>query len=165
MNNELYHYGVKGMKWGVRKDKKRSPFTITSRTKNQIGPYYSDKEKRKMTDVARKTLTKEETWNRALSEVNTNKANRHKSKADSYTSKSKNDKAKKQLEKRKEAMALAKEFTNRANIANKRLSDIDSGRLKAGRDFVTNREVSTNVPLDMIGLVNVRVTNTVEFKK
>lgn len=164
-NTELYHYGVKGMKWGVRKDKKRLGEVTVSRTNNKVGPYYSDKDKKKMTDRARKSLTQEERLNRARSEVYSNKANRHKNKADSYTNKSQHDKAKKQLEKRKEAMTLAKEFTKQANTVNKRLSDIDSGRLKAGRDFVTNRKVTTNLALDAIGFVNVQITDTVEFKK
>ena len=30
--NELYHYGVKGMKWGVRKDRKRSISSKRSRS-------------------------------------------------------------------------------------------------------------------------------------
>ena len=33
--NELYHFGVKGMKWGVRKDRKRSVSSKRSRSDNE----------------------------------------------------------------------------------------------------------------------------------
>lgn len=33
--NELYHFGVKGMKWGVRKDRKRSVSSKHSRSDNK----------------------------------------------------------------------------------------------------------------------------------
>ena len=32
VNGELYHHGVKGMKWGVRKDRKRDSATKKIRT-------------------------------------------------------------------------------------------------------------------------------------
>ena len=39
--NELYHYGVKGMKWGIRKDKKEvsksTNFTLSDKQKKYIG--------------------------------------------------------------------------------------------------------------------------------
>lgn len=37
MNDELYHFGVKGMKWGVRRDRKRS--ISTKRSKSDSDDY------------------------------------------------------------------------------------------------------------------------------
>lgn len=41
MNNyELYHYGVKGMQWGVRRDRKTGKVTIKKGTKiNRLSVY------------------------------------------------------------------------------------------------------------------------------
>lgn len=54
MDNELYHYGVKGMKWGVRKDRKGSGViqSIRQKTKKRI----ADQERRALVEDA-KTVT------------------------------------------------------------------------------------------------------------
>ena len=40
--NELYHYGVKGMHWGIRKDD-RSPYSVRKRAQNATRTYISGK--------------------------------------------------------------------------------------------------------------------------
>ena len=46
----------------------------------------------------------------------------------------------------------------------KKLNDINSGTLKAGRDYVTNKTVYTNLPLDAIGFSNVGVATDITYK-
>lgn len=41
--NYLMHYGVKGMHWGVRHDKERSPYSVGRRAKDATKTYVSGK--------------------------------------------------------------------------------------------------------------------------
>ena len=41
MENELYHYGVLGMKWGVRRGR------VSASTQNKVGKSYTTKQKKK----------------------------------------------------------------------------------------------------------------------
>lgn len=47
INNELYHYGVKGMKWGVRKSPQRSSGSTGKRKKKSLFGFGRDKPKSK----------------------------------------------------------------------------------------------------------------------
>lgn len=57
--NELYHYGVKGMKWGVRKTPVRSGRT-TSKSKNTKKSFFGFKKKEATAKPKPKTTKKEE---------------------------------------------------------------------------------------------------------
>lgn len=61
--SELQHYGVKGMKWGVRKDKTSSSTSTTS--KNQNGSSYKKDSKSKAIFDKGKELVKEN-WQLAV---------------------------------------------------------------------------------------------------
>lgn len=139
----LAHYGVKGMKWGVRK--RGTSVEVYSR--NRTGDYYTRDEKDHMTKVATKNLTKnykKATKNRDLYERSSSKTK------DAY--------------KQAKYIAKAKEFAKQSDLYSKRLKDIDSGKIKAGKDFVTNSYFGTNVLLDVIGLPNIHWGDTVDFK-
>ena len=50
-SNELYHYGVKGMKWGFRKYK-----TLYRETTDAIGDQYTDRQKKRIQKQAESIL-------------------------------------------------------------------------------------------------------------
>lgn len=147
-NNELYHYGKLGMHWG-----KRTSVYST----NSLGRVYSDKQKAKMTNRAVKILTKDEYTNQYKAKSQTKKAYRELNKAQNSQDKSK---ISSHTEKYNRYMNNANHFLTKANRASSTLNRISSGTIKAGRDFVTNTEVSTNLLLWPI-LSNVRIRKTV----
>lgn len=59
MSNELYHYGVLGMKWGVRKARKKAQKeSVKGRSKNSTGKNYDEalsKSKSEMTALKKRT--------------------------------------------------------------------------------------------------------------
>lgn len=60
---------------------------------------------------------------------------------------------------------VGKNYLKMAKVYEKRVSDINKGTLKAGKDFITNRTYSTNLLLDTFGFINVQRETTVDFKK
>lgn len=60
-NNELYHYGVLGMKWGVRKSRPSSSGSSKRKKKtNELSPDLEVKTKRKSDLKSRRTLSDDE---------------------------------------------------------------------------------------------------------
>ena len=47
----------------------------------------------------------------------------------------------------------------------KKLKDIDNDRVKAGKDYVTNTTVSTNMLLSLAGIPNLKIEEQIDFKK
>lgn len=166
--NELMHYGVLGMKWGV----------VHTKPKNSIGDYYSDRKKNRMTKTAVRVLRKDIKENESNAAIFNKAASNNYKKADKHVwtserAQNRGDmkkyekyqgKAWKQLAKQYENLQKAERFTKEANASKKRMSDITSGKLKAGRDFVTNRIYSTSLPLDMIGVVNLSMDQKLTLK-
>lgn len=140
-NRELYHYGVKGMKLGVRTSR-----TVTYR----FGDHHTDREKKKMTKIARKVVKSQRKIADVLARDNQVKADRAYRKAD--------------MKKYKEYKKRAKRFFAQQRALDRTLSGINDGTLKAGRDFVTRSTYSTNLLLDAAGLYNLRSEHDIRYK-
>ena len=131
-NNELYHNGVKGMKWGVRRYQ-NSDGSLTLTGKRRFKQVSNDAKKSDLHTKNAKWLLKGNSENAKIySKEMTENAKFSKEVGD--------------YENYKVYMQSAKKFSQQSKIYNKMLKDIDNGTLKAGRDFiVTNNKHFGNV--------------------
>ena len=158
-NNYLYHHGIKGQRWGVR----RYQNSDGSLTPAGVKRYYQDgmknssdknekkilKEEYKMYKQARQnakgwqydSATKEKK-NLKIANKSINKLDRIDNKVSKYRRQGKIDKANKTIEKGKNIYAKALNAATQAQIAkirkeyfNKKISEMDSLKIKAGKDY------------------------------
>lgn len=172
-NDELMHYGVLGMKWGVHRGR------LTTYTNDKIGDSYTDRQKNRITKQAKSILRKKiRSYNNMSGLYDRSATNTYK-KIDKLVWKSEakqkagdqsgfkkyQAKAWKKTARFIKDQTAARNYKNSASMAQKRLKDIDTGTLKAGEDFVTNKLSSTNIPLSMLGVINWRTEKRVDFKQ
>lgn len=138
--DELIHYGVLGMKWGVHKGR------VTASTENAIGDKYTNRQKNRMTKQATKLLSKKRKTYEVLSKQSENRS-----------IKAKNDIAAKQYYNQSK---INKEI---AEMYKTRINDIETGKIKAGKDFVVNSIYSSNILLDAAGLLNVKTERRIDY--
>lgn len=135
------HYGVFGMKWGIRKGR------VTARTQNTIGDTYTNKQRTRMTKQATKLLSKKQKMYEILSKDSENKS-----------IKAKNDIAAKQYRDQSE---VHKKIAEMYKI---RINDIETGKIKAGEDFVVNTVYSSSIPLYAMGFLNLRTERGIQYR-
>lgn len=172
-NNELMHYDVLGMKWGVHRGR------LTTITNDKIGDSYTDRQKKRITKQAKSILGKKIRSDNSKAGVYDRAAAKTYKKIDKLVWKSEalqkvgdrsgfekyQSKAWKKTARFINQQTAAQNYKNSANMAQKRLKDIDEGVLKASKDFVTNKCSSTNIPLSMLGVINWRTEKRVDFKQ
>lgn len=123
MGNELYHYGVPGMKWGVRRYQNKDG-SLTSAGKRRFKSVdRSERKQQEHTETA-KWLLKGNSDNAKIYAKEDREAAR-----DMKFGMSKSD--------YDLIIDHAKQSIARSKVYDQMIKDIDSGTLKAGRDFVT----------------------------
>ena len=144
-NDELYHHGILGMKWGVRRYQ-NADGTLTAKGKARYMKVESSEHLQKSeTKKARKILNAHVNMDPRYALSYSNMSKKSQAKAKRYMEGS--DKYNKYMKKAEKNARLAKEHAKNATKALGKIRDIDSGKLKAGRDFI--------VQTDM----NIRLTN------
>ena len=123
MENELYHYGVPGMKWGVRRYQNKDG-SLTSAGKRRFKSVDRSERKQQEHTERAKWLLKGNSGNAKIYAKEDREAAR-----DMKFAMSKSDYDR--------IIDHAKQSITRSKVYDQMIKDIDSGTLKAGRDFVT----------------------------
>ena len=142
---ELYHHGIKGMKWGVRKKKEKtiddkfdkisnSKIRSTWHKRRALNIY-----KVNQSDTSKLAKSHQKSADKADRKINKIAEN---AKNKKYTSLKQvvkeSNKGNKLIAKANEHEALAKEYLKMSKDYTKKIKDIKSGQLKAGKDFIVD---------------------------
>ena len=142
-SDSLEHYGVLGMKWGIRKNS-RGISSIAISTDRNTGRFYTNKQKKKMTKKATKIMK--------------NKTDYFQKYADTYSKaieiEKRNRNRKERIEQLNKAVSM---YMNQRDASYSILSRIDKGILKAGEDFVTNSSL-------LINPISIETDNFIRFE-
>lgn len=149
----LEHHGIMGMKWGVRRFQ-NADGTLTPKGKARMAKVSNSKLLSKIdTNQAKGVFRLNAHRYSGGSEYESKKSEKLKNKANEALRKSKESEPGSKRETRlknkakdyeiasKEAAKRSKEYLKIAEESNKKLKDIESGTLKAGRDFIVQMDM------------------------
>lgn len=124
-NNELYHHGVKGMKWGVRRKPKQVSVSTSNKSKDNDKEIKKLNKKSKIADEASTAMTRANKVNTTVAKIKNNKQTRQE--LDSMDNE--------QLRKRVERLNLEQQYTT-----------LNQSRMSKGHTYVSNTlEVGASV--------------------
>lgn len=148
----LMHHGVMGMKWGVRRYQ-NADGTLTTKGKDRFREVASDSRLAKKDTKAALKLYRKNTF---IYKPDKN--------SEYYRKKAEKAKEKHDEEKVKKYIDKAKSFEKMSNVFNKKISEIESGKIKAGRDFIIQRDYDVFVLPPVFASVT-RTTKIIEKPK
>lgn len=168
-NTYLAHHGIMGMKWGVRRFQ-NADGTLTERGKKRFAKVESSSFLQKKDTRAMKRLLKKEIRRADSAELYQTKSSeqayiqankdmkRAEQKARHHANKAKDqltEHSNRQLENAHKAEAAAEYMRKRSAELTKTLNEVNSGTLKAGRDYIIQRDY------DNVGFFKFEKTQTV----
>ena len=173
-DGELYHYGVLGMKWGVKRYQNEDG-SLTTRGKRRFDSVANSKRAQRRNTKAAISVLKsykaDKDFDAYVYDLSAKK--RHK-KIDKLDRKSEarqqfkdqigfqkyQSKTRKQLAKYEKARQLYERNIQESAVLQKKIDDISNGTLKAGRDFVA-RNVAIVIPIPS-GFIGGRMRDYIE---
>ena len=173
-DGELYHYGVPGMKWGVKRYQNEDG-SLTTRGKRRFDRVANSKRAQRRNTKAAISVLKSYKADKDLdayaSDLSAKKLHK---KIDKLARKSEasqqlkdqiglqkyQNKTRKQLAKYEKARQLYERSTQESAVLQKKIDDISNGTLRAGKDFVA-RNVAIVVPIQG-GFIGAHVRDYIE---
>ena len=147
--NELYHHGIKGQRWGVRRYQNPDG-SLTAAGRKRFKRVSNDEYTRNEESRRAKSILYEQ----SLQSKQNAKMWKQESKETKDFDKEYSD----------AALNLAKESIRKSKMYDKLLSDIDDGTIVAGRDFITAIDKKGHVTTDRYGNF-VNVEDSIVFKR
>lgn len=140
MSNELYHYGVLGMRWGVRRYQ-NADGSLTQKGEKRFSKVASSHfMAKKDTAIAKMILENQRRKMSTQSMINEKRMNKYSKRANIADKKENAAKANKYKKKRDAYEARLKESTAVEKMKRQKIADIDAGMIKAGRDFIVQTD-------------------------
>lgn len=158
-SDELTHHGVMGMKWGVRRFQNVDG-SLTRAGRKRFELVKSDaakvaKDSKQAVGVLNKSIKSNNrqafVYNK-LADFNRNRSSKYAIKSEKAATEGKSEKAERYAEKSRDAFSKRLDYRKTANkylseSANleAKVSDISNAKLKAGRDFVVQRDLNMKI--------------------
>lgn len=152
MSYELTHHGIKGMKWGVRRYQNKDG-SLTEEGKKRL-----DAQKSYDTQTAIGLLSQQKRYQEVSYKKNVKERDKYEQKANKYAMKAAAAKMAGNSNKEKKNVAKVQKLIERSVLAghratvdmynrgvyDRKIKEIDSGKLEVGKDFVIDRVTLTD---------------------